>query len=75
MQKFFLTISLNHNFEQEIHKESCLYKPELSETIYLGSFKNQRLTLEESKKFGKKTNGCFWCCKEIHSNENLKIIF
>lgn len=74
MIKYYLTNSLNQNFDRVIHKEVCLYKPELSETTNLGTFEDYRRALKESQKFGKKTNGCFWCCREIHINKNLKII-
>jgi hypothetical protein len=69
MRKYFLAISLNQNFNQAVHDEFCLYLPEESDIIFLGMFDECKDALRESRKVGKKTNGCFWCCKEIHNNE------
>lgn len=68
MRKYYLTVNLNQNFEQVVHDEFCLYLPDESESVYLGIFDDCKIALFESRKIGKKTNGCFWCCRNIHNN-------
>jgi hypothetical protein len=68
MQKFYLTKSLNQDLEQVVHEESCLYLPDAPDVIYIGLFEKCKIALLESKKIAHKTNGCFWCCREIHQN-------
>jgi hypothetical protein len=67
MRKFYLTKNLNKDFEQIVHEDSCLYLPDESDTINLGLFEECKDALRESKKIAQKTNGCFWCCRQIHN--------
>jgi hypothetical protein len=67
MKKYYLSVDFNQNFEQVVHDEFCLYLPDESESIYLGFFDDCKIALQKSRSVGKKTNGCFWCCKKIHN--------
>ena len=74
MTKFFITKKLNQNQERLIHRESCLYIADNSQTDFLGIFADSYFAIEERNTI-EKTNGCFWCCREIHSNNHIKIIY
>lgn len=50
MTKYYLTNDLNQNFEQEIHKEICLFVPNKVGKTSLGKFKSPIDTLESGKK-------------------------
>jgi len=67
MPHFYLSKDLNQNFEHEVHKESCLFLPNKTENIALGKFKSPKEAFKSGKKIIDKINGCYWCCKEIHT--------
>lgn len=52
--------------EHEIHRENCVYLPEIENRLYLGYFYDPKQALLEAEKLYSKVDGCYWCCNEIH---------
>lgn len=66
MPDYYLSKELSQNFEHEIHKEDCLYLPNVKSGKHIGFFKNSQEALNEATKNTQYINGCYWCCKSIH---------
>lgn len=66
MPNYYLNKKHNPSGEHEVHKEACSFLPKKGNRMYLGSFENCRLALEESRKHYPNIDGCYFCCRECN---------
>ena len=53
--------------EHEVHKESCVWVPDMSGRTYLGYFDHCVPALEAAREIYPVVDGCFWCCRDCHT--------
>lgn len=71
MAVYYVNKNTQLNGEHEIHKMLCPYFPIEINRQLLGSFSDCEQALDAAGEFYSLVNGCYWCCRDCHSNENL----
>ena len=70
---------INHNQQtngdHEVHDSECSYLPDVSNRTYLGylSSSHEAINIAKIKFPSWSINGCYWCCPESHTSQNMQI--
>lgn len=68
MLEYLVNVQTGDHGENEIHKIGCSYLPDPSNWRLLGWFYSDQEALQEAHRQGyQNADGCFWCCRSIHS--------
>ena len=68
MYHYYVNKNTQANGDHEVHKEGCSYLPELVNRIDLGNYYSYDAAVIEARKYYYNANGCYYCCKECHTN-------
>ena len=53
--------------EHEVHSSECKFLPSAENRQYLGYFSSSKEAIIEAKKYYANVDGCWYCCREIHT--------
>lgn len=65
-EHYYINKNAQPTGEREIHKERCVYLPDIINRQYLGMFDNCKEALQEAKKFYSNVDGCYYCAPACH---------
>lgn len=65
--KYYVNKTAQPTGEHEVHAENCIYLPESTNRLYLGTFDSPRRAVEEAKKYYTEVDGCYFCCYPAHT--------
>ena len=70
MPYYMYNLEVNKQGDHEVHKETCDQMPRLGNRKTIGWFTNcEKAIAAVKEKTGKDNfNGCFYCCKDCHTN-------
>lgn len=71
MNQYFVSKKPLPNGELELHMEHCQYIPNRSNRQYIGYFVSCFDAMDSALKTHEKMNGCPFCCKEVHHQEEI----
>ena len=67
MASYYVNKNAQSNGDHEVHKEDCLWLPDVVNRTYLGNFTNCYDAVREARKHFMKVNGCYHCSIECHT--------
>lgn len=67
MAKNYVNKRAQSNGDHEVHKEGCARLPDSANRMYLGEFNHCWKAVAEAKNFYHQVNGCYYCCRECHT--------
>lgn len=67
MKKYYVNKTPNTTGEHEVHNDDCAHLPSDYNRVDLGYHSNSKSALEKAKMHYNNVDGCFWCCREIHT--------
>lgn len=67
MAKYYVNNNDQPNGDNEVHKEGCIYMPDVESRVYLGDLSNCTEAVHEAKKYYSQVNGCKTCSRECHT--------
>ncbi len=67
VKRYYVNKNSNNTGEHEVHIEECKYLPDENNRVDLGYQYNSKDALIKAKTFYSDVDGCFWCCREIHT--------
>lgn len=67
IKKYYVNKNSNTTGEHEVHNEECKVLPNDYNRIDLGYHSNSNDALIKAKTLYNNVDGCFYCCKEIHT--------
>ncbi len=65
MTRYYVNHNAQSNGDHEVHVRTCSFFPESVKD--LGVHYNCHTAVVEAKKTYRQTNGCFYCCRECHT--------
>jgi hypothetical protein len=68
MKKYYVNDNAQNNGDHEVHKEGCIYLPEIISKTYLGKFYSCENAVKEAKKTYSTADGCKTCSEECHTS-------
>ena len=68
MEKYCVNKNSQSNGDHEVHRVAkCNHLPNYENQIDLGYHSNSRSALSKAKEHYTQSNGCKYCCEEIHT--------
>lgn len=67
MKKYFVNEKSQSNGDHEVHHENCSFLAFIENKKFLGEYLNCKDAVSEAKKIFPKSNGCFYCSSECHT--------
>jgi len=65
--KYYVNMNAQQNGDHEVHRSGCAWMPEVGNRKYLGDFNYCYQAVNESKKYYRQTNGCYYCSNACHT--------
>lgn len=66
MAFYFVNKNAQPTGEHEVHKEGCVFMPDIENRIFLGYFTDAKAACMKAKEYFSKVDGCFYCAEEAH---------
>lgn len=63
--RYYVNKNTQANGDNEVHVRTCSYFP--TNYIDLGEHANCQSAVREARKHYRQVNGCFYCCRECHT--------
>lgn len=67
MNHYYVHTLVDDNNDHEVHEGICHKMPNMENRIYLGIFSSCKDAVEKAKKIYPRSNGCYWCSRECHT--------
>jgi hypothetical protein len=64
MESYYVRIKQQSLGYNTVHKEDCIFLPDIEDRIYLGEFNSCKKAVRLAKLDFKEVTGCIFCCKE-----------
>lgn len=68
MAAYYVNMNAQANGDHEVHKDGCIYMPNLSNRKYLGDFTSCGPAVQAAKRIYSKSNGCYYCSNRCHTS-------
>lgn len=67
MPSYYANKNDQSNGDHEVHTGSCAFLPDSQNRIYLGEHPSCRPAVQAAKTHFTQVNGCYYCCRECHT--------
>lgn len=69
MPNYYVNRNAQENGDHEVHDAAgCPYPPNVENRLDLGWHADCHAAVREAKRHYQQSNGCYWCCRECHTN-------
>ena len=67
MARYYVNRDSQPNGDHEVHTVNCSHPPLPTNRLDLGEHPNCQSAVREAKRTYVKSNGCYYCCRECHT--------
>lgn len=65
---YYVNTNAQTDGTHEVHRSDCSWLPDTENRLCLGSFNNGNEAVKAAKKYYRDVDGCFYCCREAHTD-------